>query len=474
MRFPERARANFRLSAPGLKPATAFAALSLLFGALVIIATPPLRGPDETAHFLRAFGIAQGQIVPGLRDAQNRKGVILPPFLYEGFDFFESARVKEKEAGFSYRSVFEAYFSRATPAAEPAGGFVPYAGSEGYSPIAYLPHAAAALLARAFDLGFLPTLYLMRFAGLAALTVVIAWAIAIVPKLRWAFFAIAMLPAAFYGRSVISADGSALAAAMMVAALWLREIVAPQIKAAGRRSLWLTLGALTKAPNVAFVLLELRQLKPGCRWSQLAATILPAIAAAAGWTLGSGADTATWRMVEITGLDASAFDASAKLLQVLNDPLRFPAAVLGAWREYGFGELWRQLIGVLGLFDTVLLAWIYPVLSVLLAGTFVTALPLTGSDRYRVPVAAAVTVLAYGIIVYLISYLVFTPRDATAIWGVQGRYFIPILPLVAIIAAVMLNRGLRDRFCAALAMILAVSSGCASVEAVLRTDRILG
>ena len=442
----------------------------MFFGTLVIVATPPLRGPDETAHFLRAYGVAQGDIVPSLRDGQNRKGIVLPPRLYEGFDFFESARVREKEAGFSYRGVFDAYFRRAPVAVDPSAGFVPYAGSEGYSPIAYLPHTAAALVARAFDLSFLPTLYLMRFAGLAALTGVIACAIAIVPKLSWAFLAIAMLPAAFYGRSVISADGSALAAAMMATALWLRGVVSPQLMMPIRQSLWMMLGALTKAPNVAFVLLELQLLKQGWRWQQLALVTLPAIAAAAIWTLGSGADTAAWRMVEITGQNPDAFDPSAKLAHLIDHPWRFPAAVFGAWREHSIGELWRQLIGVLGLFDTVLLAWIYPAVSVLLAGTFFAGLPLAAADRYRVPIVAAITALAYIFIVYLISYLVFTPRDANTVWGVQGRYFVPILPLVAIIVAAVVNRGPSERMSAAMAVILAVLSGCASVEAILRAD----
>ena len=35
-------------------------------------------------------------------------------------------------------------------------------------------------------------------------------------------------------------------------------------------------------------------------------------------------------------------------------------------------ELWRQVVGVLGLFDTVLQAWVYPVLTVLLLATFFT------------------------------------------------------------------------------------------------------
>ncbi len=125
----------------------------------------------------------------------------------------------------------------------------------------------------------------MRFAGLLVLTGVIACAIAIVPTVRWAFVAIAMLPAAFYGRSVINADGSALAAAIMVTALWLRGAICPQRLAPGWQSLWMVLNALTKAPNVTFVLLELRLLTEQRGWRRLALVVLPAIAAAAAWTL---------------------------------------------------------------------------------------------------------------------------------------------------------------------------------------------
>jgi hypothetical protein len=71
-----------------VNPVTAFITVSLVFGTLIILATPPLRGPDETAHFLRAYGVAQGDIVPSQRDAEGRKGILLPPRLYESFDFF--------------------------------------------------------------------------------------------------------------------------------------------------------------------------------------------------------------------------------------------------------------------------------------------------------------------------------------------------------------------------------------------------
>src|SRR5262245_16076804 len=211
---------------------------------MMIVATPPLRGPDETAHFLRAYGIAQGDVVPSTRNAQGRKGILLPPRLHAGFDHFERSWGQSKTGG--YWPVFRSYFEN-LPAAVPTGPpiFVPYAGSEGYSPVAYLPQSAATLVARALDLDFLATQYLMRAAGLLAITGMLAVAIALAPSIAWPLVVIAMLPAALYGRAVISADGTALAAAIMVAALWLRGMLDPEQRRVGAQSFWLALGALT-------------------------------------------------------------------------------------------------------------------------------------------------------------------------------------------------------------------------------------
>jgi len=52
-------------------PATIFVVLSMLFGAAIIAITAPLRGPDEAAHFLRAYGIAQGDLVPSQADGMK-------------------------------------------------------------------------------------------------------------------------------------------------------------------------------------------------------------------------------------------------------------------------------------------------------------------------------------------------------------------------------------------------------------------
>ena len=59
-------------------PVVAFTIASLFFGVMISFVTPPLRGHDETAHFLRAYGVATGDFVPSIKDTQGRKGVLLP------------------------------------------------------------------------------------------------------------------------------------------------------------------------------------------------------------------------------------------------------------------------------------------------------------------------------------------------------------------------------------------------------------
>ena len=83
---------------------------------------------------------------------------------------------------------------------------------------------------------------------------------------------------------------------------------------------------------------------------------------------------------------------------------------------------------------------------------------------------AAVTALAYAVAIYLICYLVFTPPDADRVWGVQGRYFLPVLPLAAIMIATLVDRAPDERITAALAISAAVLAGGASLEAILRAD----
>src|SRR5262245_22910066 len=72
------------------RPATFFIALSLTFGLIILFANPPLRGPDEIAHFLRIYSYARGELLPAEEEG-GRKGIFIEPELYNQLFFFRNA-----------------------------------------------------------------------------------------------------------------------------------------------------------------------------------------------------------------------------------------------------------------------------------------------------------------------------------------------------------------------------------------------
>jgi len=442
------------------KPALVFALLSALFGTLTVILTSPLSGPDEAAHFLRAYGLSRGEILPATTDDNGHKGLVLPTRIYLGF--------------VHHRAMSEYLRRNVDPAQEHsdgAPGFIPYRGSEGYAPVSYLPYIGAALVARLVDLDFLGTLYLMRFAGLAATTAVIAYAIGVVPQLSWAFMCIAMLPASIYGRSVVSADGGALAYVMAITALCLRGAGSSDPGRPFERSLWMALCVLVKPPQLAFVLLELirRPFRDLPRmWRPIALVILPGALLGVAWAAVSSGDTASWRLTEGTDLAPEQFELGWKLGYMLHHPLHFPTMLIGSVQD--LFELWRQLIGILGWLDSALLPWVYPAASAILVATFPTRLEIDRETRKRIALVAALIVLGYILAVFLIFYLAWTPMETDRVEGVQGRYFIVALPAVALFLSALLNRGLPRSVLAFVAIFGALLFGGATIEAILRAD----
>lgn len=465
---------------PLARPAFLFSVLSLFFGLLTAIVTPPLRGADEPAHFLRAYGLARGEIVPELRDGKGRKGILLPAALYDDFDFFQRTRYRIGTPGFDYRGVWADY-ARERAARGPGSAarapvrapvFVLYEGSEAYAPVAYLPYVAAAALARLVGLDFLGTLYLMRIFGLVAMTALAAYAIAVVPRLGWAFLLIAMLPTALYSRAVVSADGAVLGSTMLVAALGLAGASRVDAGRLRERALWMTLCILSKPPQIAFALLEAwrhppRELRR--RWRTIGLVVLPGLILSPLWIVAVGGDAAVWRMVESSGRPAEQFDPLWKLSYMAEHPLAFPRLLLATLIR-DTGELWRAMIGVLGWGDTHLQGWVYPLLAFMLVAVSLSRLELERAVRLRIAAVGTLAMLAYVVALYLVFFLAWSPVDSGVIEGVQGRYFIVLLPVAAVVLAALVDRAPARATTMAIALAGALVSAAATLEAVCRFD----
>src|SRR3954471_1048178 len=310
-------------------------------------------------------------------------------------------------------------------------------------------------------------LLLMRFLGLITFTAMAAYAIKLTPALKWAFVLTAMLPVSIYNRSVLSADGAALSYALVITALCFSAV--QRFGPVWERSLWMTLCALSKQPQIVFVLLELmvcRMTELRRRWSSLALVVVPGFILSPLWVLAVSADIGAWRLLEGESHPREHFDPLWKVAFMWEHPLHFPLAAWTALTVWG-DRLWQELIGILGWQDILLPPWTYFLLTVFLLLVPLQKLNLEGALRARVAVLTGLAVLAYVVTVYLIFFLTYTPLNVDHVRGVQGRYFVIALPMAAIFIASMTNVDLPRGVLAATAITGSLLSGFASFQALL-------
>jgi uncharacterized membrane protein len=456
-----------------LRPGTVFVLISLVFGAAVTIIVPPLRGPDEIAHFLRIYSYMRGEFLPAA-EFNGRKGIFVERELHNQLHFFKTAGewFAASEDGVRYGQIMAMYerIGNGGDGEEEADQdpvFMPFAGTEGYNPVAYIPYIVGGGIGRLLGLDFPNFLLLMRLFGLVTFTAITAYAIGVLPSLKWAFVLIALLPVSIYNRSVLSADGAALSSALVVSALCLGAARKLGGKGLWQRSLWMTLCALSKQPQIVFALLallpyRLKELPRG--WRSIAIVVLPSIFLSPLWVIAVSGEIAAWRLQMEEHHPPEQFDPLWKLRYMWEHPFDFPLATWNALSGWG-DRLWVELIGVLGWQDILLAPFIYFLLTVLLLLVALQKMELPDAIRARVTIIAGLTVLSYVAVVYLIFYLTYTPVDLDHVRGVQGRYFVIVLPVAAIFIAGSTNLGLPPSASAVIGIAGSMISAIATVEA---------
>lgn len=360
-----------------MSPQRLFLFLASLFGLAFAFATPPCYVPDEVAHFWRAVSIAHGTLQPVDGKAPLPKG-------YQVFVFcvmHGNVKVERQQLRTAW-TIDEKTNEIVSLAVVPSS----------YSPANYLPQIAAASIGRVAHARPMIVFYLGRVFALATFIALVAFAIRTTPFLKWGFCAAALLPMTLFMAASWSADSMTIALAFLVTALALRGSASP---------IAAFLLGLCKPVNFLVAFVSRRWLVPIAALAGFGALLL----------MTRGASTpAQWHC--ITG-----------------DPLRF-ARIIASDYATSTGAYAEQLVGRLGQLDVVLprpVIWLEWALLALLA--------LTAGDK--IPRAQRLQALAVSVVLMLsISawmYLTWTPTCDPPLRGIQGRYYLPLLP--ALLAA---------------------------------------
>lgn len=175
-------------------PLKVFVLLAAVFGLVFIVLMPPFTGSDEEAHFVRAYGLSEGDIL-----LVNTTQVEVPTTYRQTIGCFQ---YKTPQPGETYTYIYGQYgidkkiaFDCAFNLPLDRNNTEPVITTASfYSPTTYLPQVLAIHIGKLFNLPIIVIAYLTRLAVLIAYIFMVAVAIRLLPVRKWALAGIALLP----------------------------------------------------------------------------------------------------------------------------------------------------------------------------------------------------------------------------------------------------------------------------------------
>lgn len=410
----------------GAKPEKVFTLFMIFAGVLYTAVFLPFTAPDEPSHYLSAYRVSNYLTLNFDQFGEER--LLIRKADYELFASLRSTQLSpEYYSGIA--NGFEMFVSGA------GASFIP-AEFTCTAPFGYIASAFGIALGRMLHFGAIPTFYLGRMANLAVYILAVRFAIKRAPYGKTAFFVIASLPMAIHLVGSYSYDSSIIALALLFVSqvLYIRE--KPE-KASVWDILLCALWAALLAPSklVYFPLLFLVFLIPSDKLpvKKNTAMLIKSGVVALGAAIlllmqGSdlffafGSGKCTWtngQLYSLGDLFGRPLNSLRVLLQTIAGKTDFYlASMTGSYMG------WHQLI-------IPVFVWA-PMLALLVASFLPTADDPHGSLNGKNRASALLIWVVSAAAIMAAMLLTWTPVGSSVIEGVQGRYFIPLLPLIFI------------------------------------------
>lgn len=389
-----------------------------LFGLPMIVLIPPGAGYDEEDHLVRVWELSASSFIPGQMSPQEMKY----PTVFRDFAYRQQRSTGIIEAGFWQKYARASLYEY---------GFVhrEINTKSVYSPALLLPQAIAMrLLGRSLDLPTLPVFYACRLASLLSYLILVWLAIRWMPFGKWILLVLAATPMALFQATTIAPDAISNGIGFLFIAGCLRARNATEIgwREFGNLALLIFLLFLAKLNLIPLILLPFLLIPPS-RFSQkriyaflLITTAVLFLVEVVGWNL-----IATRQADPLIANEAN---LTGQLIYVSSHPFAFLQTLIRDFLTNG----WIYFQGWVNGYGYYY--WTPPqIVSFLFALSLVSVLL---SDSAPEPAnwkfwLALILVFIAGYFAAIVSlYLTFTPVGSDQILGVQGRYFIPLAPLL--------------------------------------------
>ncbi len=412
------------------KPEKVFVILSLIFGVAMIIAMPLFMVPDEGVHFDRAYQVGEGHLtsqtvrgitggrVPNFPGSSVVNGVGIPP-------------------------IPRSHYFTTIPKSQTK--FIPFPSSALYSPAGYMPQAVGIDIGKIVRHSAGTMILGGRLCNLIAYVFLVWLAIRIARHGKWVYAVIGLFPVAIQEAASLSTDVMTIGLAFITIAL--THNLFTQKKLISRNQCIALIGlaiglGLTKQTNIVLlsplIFLPKRIFpKPSYKLLIVAGALGASLLAVFTWYATIKLNH--YELDYSATLSIDKVDQTAQIKHAITHPLDFIKTLAKTYVFAGFKGIplpdffWVSMYG-----DFSLLVYTLPIPFIFLGYLALTlAYFYSGSIiREEKSIVARLawtqttTFIISIIVIAAALYAVWTPVGAQQVAGLQGRYFIPILPLL--------------------------------------------
>lgn len=450
----------------------------LALGILFSMVLPPYSAPDEQFHINQSFTLASTIYDPHLPIAQSQ----IHSTIRRPSD--QDVIVQDGETTvFTWQHIAKNLLTTSPDPFAATHDFDEYQVDSSYT--MYWISALGVLAGFLLRLGFIPTLFLGRLTNLLFFAFLASWAVKRTPVAKAVFATVALLPMTLHLAASYSRDSNLLALCLLFAALVLDLAFGPTEKISWKQLILPALAGLLIAPSkiVYFPLALLVFLIPAARLDRFSKAIkggflvlcMVVFLSSAGGTLTLGgfvngdtpvaagaassstavqeaepaasvaaesesapAPESTASSGETAGADSAPQPASEEPVQddsvcyslpyILSHPLDTVELVIRSVVEYGDHYVKTLVGGTLSYFDPgVQIAWTW------VAALLILLVLAWLQPGFELPVWAKTVCLLIGLAccgLAVLGCVSWTPTYYTTIYGLQGRYFLPVLSLL--------------------------------------------
>lgn len=405
-------------------------------GLLYSVVFAPGTVPDETYHFEASYKLAdcimlQGPTVDSL-PVREDDSVLLDGMLQSwalGYD--------------KYRSVIDQFAFFANDASRVA--VVPVSSFDWTAnpPYIKLPSALGIVLATLLNLGSFPLFYLGRFFNLLMFAALAYFAVRITPVGKNAMMVAGLLPMTLHLASSYSYDAGIMGLAFLLTGMCLRAVYGEGLMSRREKAGIVVVAVLLAPCKVVYtVIVLLVILIPRKRFSSAAASARFKVVAI-GFALLSLLVFRAAGLLQMAGVASSSTAEGSRgdeygtfysLSGLVSDPLNTVLLFLRTFDVQGSFYLDTLVGGSLAWFQVDLKAPLYITVALL----FIVVLSAQRSEGDNVVIPGAHRVLCGGLALagglgVILSMLIgWTFTSESVVQGVQGRYFLPLLPMAAL------------------------------------------